>query len=216
MNNEKLVCENCGNEMIINLNEFVDVTTDPIYKEQILNGSFFIASCAECGDETLVEYPLMYLDPSKKLTVYMAPEHEEDLLVQLNSLEIPEGDIDQEAIFRVVNNSTELLEKILLADNHRDDRIMELYKAIICENIKEELPTVQPHDLLYYKDEEENEEYFIIWDYERPEGEKLTINVDDELYEELKEKYLPALETEPNKYAEVNGLWLADKIEVEE
>lgn len=216
MNTEKLVCQNCGNEMLVNLNEFVDVSTDPIYKEQILDGTFFLVSCSECGDETLVEYPIMYMDPNKKLNVYMAPEHEEDLLEQLNSLDVPEGDIDGDAIFRVVGNSAELLEKILLADGGRDDRIMELYKAIICENIRDEWPTVQPGDLLYFKDEEEHEEYFIVWDFDNPDGEKMTINVDDELYDELKSKYLTTLELEPNKYAEVDEQWLAEKIEVEE
>lgn len=213
MNTEKLVCQNCGNEMLVNLNEFVDVSTDPVYKEQILDGTFFLVSCSECGDETLVEYPIMYMDPTKKLTVYMAPEHEEDLLEQLNSLDVPDSDIDEEASFRVVNNSAELLEKILMADGNRDDRILELYKAIICENIRAEWPTVQSHDLLYFKDGDE--EYFIIWDYDNPEGEKMTIDVDNELYEELKTKYLPTLELPANKYAEVDNQWLAEKIEVD-
>lgn len=99
MEKEKFKCPNCEHEITMNLNEFVDVSTDPEFKEKIMNGEFFLIKCPECGDETLVEYPVMYMDPDKKLTIYMAPEHEADLLEQLNSLEVPEGDLDEEADF---------------------------------------------------------------------------------------------------------------------
>ncbi|WP_462377895.1 hypothetical protein, partial [Emergencia timonensis] len=125
-----------------------------------------------------------------------------------------EGDLDEEAIFRVVGNSAELLEKILLADGGRDDRVMELYKAIIVENMKEEWPDVKIRDLLYFFDN--GEEYFIIWDYDNAAGEQLTVNVDDELYTQLKDDYLAALAIPANKYAEVNDKWLAERIDVVE
>ena len=202
MEKEKFKCPNCEHEITMNLNEFVDVSTDPEFKEKIMNGEFFLIKCPECGDETLVEYQVMYMDPDKKLTIYMAPEHEADLLEQLNSLEVPEGDLDEEAIFRVVGNSAELLEKILLADGGRDDRVMELYKAIIVENMKEEWPDVKIRDLLYFFDN--GEEYFIIWDYDNAAGEQLTVNVDDELYTQLKDDYLAA------KTANVNSRMQSD------
>lgn len=214
MEKEKFKCPNCEHEITMNLNEFVDVSTDPEFKDQIMNGEFFLIKCPECGDETLVEYPVMYMDPGKKLTIYMAPEHESDLLEQLNSLEVPEGDLDEEAVFRVVGNSAELLEKILLADGGRDDRIMALYKAIIVENMREEWPDVKIRDLLYFFDNDE--EYFIIWDYDNAAGEQLTVNVDDELYNQLKDDYLAALTIPANKYAEVNDQWLAERIDVVE
>lgn len=214
MEREIIECPNCGEELTVHLNEFVDVSTDPDYKLQIMNGEFFLTRCPNCGDETLTEYPVMYMDPDKKLTVYMAPGHDASLLEQLNSLDIPAGDVDEEAIFRVVGSSAELLEKILLADGHRDDRIMELYKAIIVENVKEEWPQIQVTDLLYFLDGDE--EYFIVWDYDNALGEQLTVNVDDELYSKLAEDYLPSLAIPANTYAEVNGEWLAAKVDVVE
>lgn len=214
MERETFKCPNCGHEVVVNLNEFVDVSTDPEYKAQIMCGDFFLAKCPECGDETLAEYPVMYMDPDHKLTIYMAPGHDASLLEQLNSLDVPECDLDEEAVFRVVSNSAELLEKILMADGHRDDRILELYKAVIVENIKEEWPQVVTQDLLYFLDGDE--EYFIVWDYDNAMGEKLTINIDEELYDQLKNEYLPALAVPTNKYVEVNAQWLAEKIEVVE
>lgn len=213
MDREMLNCPNCDMEIGFKPIEFVDVSTDPDYKEKIMNGQFFMVKCPECGAEIMVEYPIMYMDPDKKLNIYMAPDHDGDLLDQLNSLDVPECDIDEEAVYRLVNGPTELLEKILLADGNRDDRIMELYKALIVESIREDFPQVQPQDLLYYVDG--NEEYFIVWDYENEDGEQLTIEVDEELYQQLVEDHMPALMIPANKYAEVDAVWLMDRVEVE-
>ena len=213
MEKEKIKCPGCGREMMINMHEFVDVSTDPEYKEQIMNGSFFTVKCPDCGDETLAEYPIMYMDPEKKLNIYMAPGHDDSLLEQLNSLELPESELDCEAVFRVVEGGTELLEKLLIFDSGRDDRIIELYKALVYENIKDEWPHIRREDLLFFLDGEE--QYFIVWDYTNAAGEQLTVNLDEELYEKLEREYGAALATPAGKYVEVDGRWLATKVQVE-
>ena len=214
MEREMLNCPNCDMEIGFKPIEFVDVSTDPDYKEKIMNGQFFLVKCGECGAEIMVEYPVMYMDPEKKLNVYMAPDHDADLLEQLNSLDVPETDEDKDAIFRLVNSPTELLEKILLADGGRDDRIIELYKAIVVENIREEFPQVVPQDLLYYLDGDE--EYLIVWDFENEDGEQLTISIEEDLYQDLYNDFIDALEIPANKYAEVDAVWLMDRVDVEE
>ena len=213
MEREKFKCPGCGEEIIMDIYEFVDVCEEPSYKEKVMNGSFFLAKCPKCGDETLAEYAMMYMDPSKKLTIYMAPEHDDSLLSQLNSLELPESAVDTEAIFRVVKDGGELLEKILIYDGGRDDRIIELYKALVYENIKDEWPDVHRENLLYYLEGEED--YFILWDYTNAMGEQLTVNLDDQLYEELVRDYLGALEVPAGKYAEVNAAWLSERVDVD-
>lgn len=214
MEREMLNCPNCDMEIGFKPIEFVDVSTDPDYKEKIMNGQFFMVKCSECGAEIMVEYPIMYMDPEKKLNIYMAPDHDGDLLEQLNSLDVPECDEDKDSIFRLVNGPTELLEKILLADGGRDDRIMELYKAIVVENLREEFPQVVPQDLLYYIDGDE--EYLIVWDFDNEDGEQLTISVEEDLYQDLYNDFAEALAIPANKYAEVDAVWLADRVDVEE
>ena len=213
MEREKIKCPGCGEEIMMDIHEFVDVCVEPSYKEKVMNGSFFLAKCPKCGDETLAEYPMMYMDPDRKLTIYMAPEHDNSLLAQLNSLELPESSIDAEAVFRVVKDGGELLEKILIFDGGRDDRIIELYKALVYENIKGEWPKVRREDLLYYLDGEED--YFIIWDYTNAMGEQLTVNLDEELYGQLERDYLKSLSVPAGKYAEVNAAWLSERVDVE-
>lgn len=212
--NQVIKCPKCNEDLVVKLKEFVDVALDPIYKEQLLAGDFFMVKCDSCGDETIIEYPMMYIDSSKKLNIYMAPDHEEDLLDNLNSLEVPDGDLDPEAIYRVVDNSAELIEKIIIVDSGRDDRILQLYKMIICENTKEELPGMEPSDLLYIKDG--SEEYFVIWTTENEDGDRLSADLDEELYIELERDFGDALETEPNKYVKVDKEWILSRIEIAE
>lgn len=213
MNTCKIVCQTCGEEINVPMNEFVDISEDPGYKESILNGTFFMVKCPNCGDETLVEYPMMYMDPEKKLNIYMAPGHGDDLVDQLNSLEIPDSDVDEDAVFRVVEYSSQLLEKIMIFDNGRDDRVMELYKVIVTESIRQDWPDVTAEDLIYFTDK--GEEYLIIWDAGMsPEGEKLTVLLDDALYKRLENDYGYALKIPAGKYAEVDSAWLAERAEI--
>jgi len=213
MEREKIKCPGCGQEIVVNLQEFVDVCEEPEYKEKIMTGEFFMVKCPKCGAQTLAEHSVMYMDPSKKLTIYMAPGHDEDLLDQLNSLELPESEIDKEAVLRVVDDGSQLLEKILIYDGGRDDRVIELYKALIYENIREEWPRTRREDILYFI--EKDTDFFIIWDYTNAAGEQLTVNLDEELYEELARDYMPALDVPAGKYAEVDAAWLAERVEVE-
>ena len=53
----------------------------------------------------------------------------EELLQQLNSLDIPDAEVGEEAVFRVVRSADQLLEKILIADGGRDDRLIELLQG---------------------------------------------------------------------------------------
>ena len=204
-------CPNCGETIKVNLNEFVDVVEDPEYKAQIVAGDFFLNECPNCGDAVMVEYPVMYMDPSRKLNVYMAPEHENDMLDQLNSLNVPEADQDHEAIYRLTSCGAQLMEKILIAECGRDDRIVELYKFIVWDSILDEWPELEEGDLLFMF--EDDEEYLVVWPSENDNGEKLTMPFDENLYDELLDNYIEIMGIPANKYAEVDQKWIGDRFE---
>lgn len=212
--NPKIACPNCGEQIVIILNEFVDVATDPVYKEKILTGDFFTVKCPKCGDETIIEYPMMYIDPEKKLNIYMSPEQDDQLLEQLNSLTVPDSDIDAESKFRLVANSAQLIEQITMAEAGRDDRILQAYKMIICENSKEEMPGMASTDLFYTRDLDE--EFFVLWPMGNDEGDQLTLGLDPKLYDELAVDLGELLETEPNKYVRIDDDWITKRIEITE
>ncbi len=211
MPNEKLEleCPGCGAPVKINTMEFVDVQENPELKSQIIEGEFFLTQCEECGDLLLVEYPLTYVDADRKLTVYMEPEHDEEVLENLNSLDIPVTDEDADKNFRLVYNGVQLMEKILIAEKGRDDRVIELYKFLIWDQVKEEWPDLEPGDLLYMFDDEE--EYLVIWTSDNGDDEKLTITLDDEMYDGIEEDYMQYMQIEPGEYAEVDQDWISER-----
>lgn len=204
-------CPNCGQFLQIPQNEFVDVKENPEYKERIIDGSFFLHPCEDCGDMVLIEYPMMYMDPDKKLNIYMAPDHEEDLIHQLNSLDVPPQALDEEMVFRLVPNGLSLMEKILMWEAGRDDRALELYKFVIWDQVQAEWPEIQPGDLLYMFDEDG--EYFVIWPSDNGRGEKLTVPVDQAMYEEILEDYMDVMEIPAGKYAEVDQYWIGRRFQ---
>ena len=202
-------CPNCGEKINVNMEEFVDVTENPEYKAAIIEGDFFMRECPGCGQNIMVEYPVMYMDPSRKLNIYMAPDHEDDMLEHMNSLEIHEPEIDEEAIFRLTSSGIQLMEKILIAEHGRDDRLIELYKFVLWDNVKEEWPELEYGDLLYMFDEDG--EYLVIWTSENEAEEKLTIPIEEELYDDLKSNYMEMLAIPPNEYAEVDLNWIGER-----
>ena len=209
----KIHCEGCGSDVYVGVKEFVDVTDNPEDKTALLEGTFFVTTCRNCGDRILVEYPIMYTDRERKLTIYMLPGGDPEVLEQLNSLTVPEKDIDPEAAFRLVTNGTDLIEKILIFDHERDDRLIELYKLVLAGKVREDWPDVTADDLLYYS--ENGSEFFILWDDDlEPGSEKLTIMLDEELYQRLKDDFGEALELEPNKYALVDQDWIEERVQV--
>lgn len=204
-------CPNCGETIKVNMNEFVDVVEDPEYKAQIIEGDFFLNECPGCGDGVMVEYPVMYMDSSRKLNVYMAPEHEDDMLEQLNSLDVPDSDQDEEAVYRLTSCGLQLMEKILIAERNRDDRVVELYKFVVWDDVKEDYPDLEEGDLLFMFDDDE--EYLVVWPSENEAGEKLTIPFDDNLYNQLASDYTEVLGIPSNKYAEVDQRWIGERFE---
>jgi len=204
-------CPGCGEMIKVNMNEFVDVVENPEYKAAIVEGDFFLNECPGCGDAVMVEYPVMYMDPSRGLNIYMAPDHEDDLLDQLNSLDIPDSDVDETAVYRLTACGVQLMEKILIAEGGRDDRIIELYKFIVWDSVKEEWPDLEEGDLLYMF--EDDEEFLVVWPSDNGDGEKLTMDFDEELYADLAENYTEIVSVPAGKYAGVNQSWIGERFE---
>ena len=114
----------------------------------------------------------------------------------------------------MVSNGVSLMEKILINENGRDDRVIELYKFVIWDQVQEEWPDLEPGDLLYMYDEDG--EYLVIWPSDNGDDEKLTIELDEEMYQDLKGDFLEVMEIPPTHYAEVDQYWIRQRFEKEE
>jgi hypothetical protein len=135
-------CPACGRAHKFGAWQSLNVTLDPTQKPRLLDGSLTRFTCEGCGHNADVVYPLLYHDMEKQLMFWLLPEGG------------PEGDggkSDPDELppamrktlgagytFRRVGSHNELREKIYVFDSGLDDRVIEVVKLILWEQMPEE------------------------------------------------------------------------------
>jgi hypothetical protein len=66
----------CGNNFNINIEEEIDLDSNPEYLENILNGSFMCFNCTACKKKHKPEFKIMIIWKSKNLKLEVLPELE--------------------------------------------------------------------------------------------------------------------------------------------
>jgi hypothetical protein len=66
----------CDRVFEVEVPEEINLDADPVYLDEIRNGSFFNFSCPACGKKHKPEFPLLILWPSKNLRFEVLPELE--------------------------------------------------------------------------------------------------------------------------------------------
>jgi hypothetical protein len=109
---------------------------DPHEKTRLLERNLTQFTCAACGHQAQVIYPILYHDMDQALLIWMiptgppaAPSAEPPKSPEEFPPEIAEK-LRTRYRFRLVANLNELIEKILIFDAKLDDRIVELAKLV--------------------------------------------------------------------------------------
>ena len=145
ISSDELKCPKCGQAhawkkyVTINALEKMDM------KKKVLRNEIFQFTCEKCEFKAPLTYNSLYADPKKKLMIYLAPVMEtavEDKLEELNELQ-------RGGVKRLVDNINDLKEKILIVDNHLDDRVIELLKIAYIGRIKKEMEGDTMQDILF-------------------------------------------------------------------
>ena len=66
----------CDNSFDVDVPEQIDLDKDPVYLDEILNGTFFNFTCTSCGKKHKPEFPLSIQWPSRKICFEVLPELE--------------------------------------------------------------------------------------------------------------------------------------------
>ncbi len=126
---KKITCPKCGAESEIKVFKTVNAATDPIYREQLLNGELLKYTCDQCGSPAQLRYPLLYNDMKNNFMVYFIPEIDRDKLTD-EALEKQFGELEG-ITRRLVGSYNELKEKIHIFEANLDDRVIEVVKAAL-------------------------------------------------------------------------------------
>lgn len=117
----KWICPRCGQVQKTEVYTAVSIEEEPQLKQKILDASLFEMNCSSCGQKEYHTGPLVYVDEGKKMMLAMSDSSQFDL--------IKENYQTFGYTVRQVPEIVNLNEKIIIAEENLDDRIVELMKA---------------------------------------------------------------------------------------
>lgn len=142
---DKLKCPKCGHAHIWKKYERINALEKMDMKKMVLQNKIYQFTCEACEFKAPLTYNSLYTDPKKHLMIYLAPVMETEVekkLSELNGLQVG-------GVKRLVDNINDLKEKILIVDNHLDDRVIELLKIAYINRIKKEMEDDTMQDILF-------------------------------------------------------------------
>lgn len=184
-------CPQCGHECSAKVWGSINVKEKPELKGQILDGSFFVNTCPECGNEVTLVYNCLYLDEDNHQMFYLIAgngSEEDDFQAEQEAKAaanmVPfwrEGDY----ILRIVHSASDLREKVMIFDAGYDDRVVEIAKGMALSQCPEgsyiteiHFASIAGQKVLVLIDNEGGEQY---------------VTEFNELYNEMYSAYISAL-----------------------
>lgn len=131
---EEMTCPRCGERKMMKRYRIINGSQKPKMKEKILKNRVFYFECNNCRLEAPLTYPSVYIDSKKKLAVLLTPEMEEETRKLMQELGALPGYKK-----RLVDNINDLKEKIMIAENRLDDRVIELVKIEYIRQLEKEM-----------------------------------------------------------------------------
>lgn len=168
MQNEiTLTCKDCGHSQKFTMWNSVNVTLNPELNDKIKNQSLFKFKCEECGEEFIVEYPILYHDVNNKFMVQYLPDTapQEDVekfeKEREDAKEVLNQFTNMGYKFRTVRTRGNLISKIHTFENNLNDLSVEFLKNVVYN----ESPAEQREklaDICFDGIDEENKLMFIL------------------------------------------------------
>lgn len=168
-------CPHCGKAEPFTIWNSINITLNPEMKPKILDQSAFTFHCPHCGKDSQVGYDMLYHDMDQHLMLYLAmSDHSEDMFYKMLTYGFPDVDMnllqDKQYQLRIVRSHNVLNEKILLFDAGRDDRIIEICKALLSANLAQKQEELDKLQLLYEPKQKDRPEGFDVFKDKKPVG----------------------------------------------
>ena len=140
-------CPACSKDSEFEAHVCIDATEENGLKKKVLDGSLFMHTCPFCKQKINVEYSFLYNQPEDAFLVhYLVRDDEAKAVAEaLTSPNKEQAKLVNELagmdyIIRLVRSKAELLEKIQVYDCGMDDRVVEIFKAIVAGNFIKDNP----------------------------------------------------------------------------
>jgi len=176
---EEIACPKCGQLHKVRKYQVINASQKPAIKEDILKNRIFFFECANCKLAAPLTYPCIYVDSKKKLAFLLSPELGEETNELLRDI----GDLSGYKK-RFVDNINDLKEKIMIYENHLDDRVIELVKVEYVRQLEKEMKDDEMNNILF--DYSGNDMYMMVF-FERKGIGRIPLNLD--FYRQIEHRY---------------------------
>ena len=196
---EELKCPKCGHAHQLRKYSLINVTEKPDMKEHILKNHIFNFDCENCDLVAPLTYETLYLDSKKKLAICLSTEETD--MEQFRKWEEKKG-----MTLRVVDNINDLKEKIMIAENLLDDRVIELVKIAYLRGLEKEMREDTLQDILF--DYYGNQMSFLVF-FEKKGVGRMPFDLD--LYRSTASQYERRIKAHStNTFMKVDMKWAGD------
>lgn len=134
---KEMNCPKCNEPHSAHLYISINATTDPQFRDDLLEEKLLRFKCESCGYEGRYTYPLLYNDMKKRFMIYLIPEIDR---FQLEDRTLEDDYRNLKGIKkRITADFNSFKEKIFIFESGLDDMAVELTKYAITEMISKKL-----------------------------------------------------------------------------
>lgn len=201
---QECTCPFCGAKQRFTFWEFLNLRDNPELYTALLTGDIFESACPECGRTARIGYPMVCYDPERKLVVGLIRSRDQanEFLTGLDSSDLLPPKLKGLTV-RAVFQPPEMTEKLIAARNGLDDRVLEINKAPIFQEMVKETSITPDH--IYFIDLE-SLRYLIVKDESK---DIWYAEFDREAYDTTKERYAPFFPQSLKENLIVDREWVA-------
>ncbi len=146
-------CKNCGEINCIDVDNILDITNNNDLMKRILDNSAFIFNCRKCQAEHNVIYDALI--ENNNLKYYLKINTSNQLLALM-----PENDYK----IRIVKDLNEANEKIRCFNYLLDDRLVEIIKYLLKENLESNNEGLKITEIYFFRVVDNNLEFVLFQD----------------------------------------------------
>ncbi len=175
-----ITCPNCGASQRMTVWLLVDSEDNPTVVKKLLSGKLFEKKCTKCGVTSGFKYPVVYMNHKQNTIINYVEDDMQALLLKDTIAESRKSQHpkDRDNV-RVVNSINSFREKVNLCEKGLDDRIVELEKVVLIDNVLSDVEDKDIERVLCWVNEDGTFDFDIFGKHE------MSFNVKPDLYHDL-------------------------------
>ena len=185
---QEITCPKCGKKHSFQVWDSINTLEFPEMKEKVRNDEAFRYRCPDCGATALLNYNFLYHQQEDKILIFV--DADGSSYGDMEKILKQRGNAFDGYRKRIVLSYNDFKEKLLIFDAGLDDRIVEIIKSSIWDNVEERYKD-KHIDEIYFATNEDGENGFLF----RKEGHMVaSMDFDKALYNAIKEAALSRID----------------------